>query len=110
MSSFSNSACGRPGPARTRAQPKDPALTDMQPGVRDPSAESFDTRTLMAHAVQQAERRRYHEFMVVDVDAHHYETDSYSEIIEFIEDPVLRQLAQYTKGRSLEGQPGPVGF
>jgi uncharacterized protein len=85
-------------------------MNDVQLDVRDPSTEAFDTRTLMTHAMQQAARRRYHEFMIVDVDAHHYETDSYADIIEFIEDPVLRQLAQYTKGRSLEGQAGPAGF
>jgi len=85
-------------------------MDDMHAAIRDPSNEAFDTRTLLTNAARQAERRRYHEFMIVDVDAHHYETDSYEGIIEFIEDPVLRQLARYTKGRSLEGQIGPPGM
>jgi uncharacterized protein len=85
-------------------------MDDMRATIRDPSAEPFDTRTLLANAARQAEQRRYHDFTIIDVDAHHYETDSYQEIIEFIEDPVIRQLAAYTEGRSLEGQIGPPGM
>lgn len=81
----------------------------LNPGSRDPSVEEFDTRTLLANAARQAEERRYRDFMIVDVDAHHYETDSFAEIIEFIEDPVQRHLAQYTQGRNLSGQQGPPG-
>ncbi|HWE76246.1 MAG TPA: amidohydrolase family protein [Stellaceae bacterium] len=62
---------------------------------RDLSVESFDTRTLLSHAKQQAEQRRYEDFLIVDVDAHHYETDSYNEICEYIEDPVMRDQALY---------------
>ena len=62
---------------------------------RDLSVESFDTRTLLSHAKQQAEQRRYEDFLIVDVDAHHYETDSYAEICEYIEDPVMRDQALY---------------
>src|ERR1700742_1865249 len=62
---------------------------------RDLSVESFDTRTLLSHAKQQAEQRRYEDFLIVDVDAHHYETDSYAEICEYIEDPVMREQARY---------------
>jgi len=62
---------------------------------RDLSVESFDTRTLLSHAKQQAEQRRYEDFLIVDVDAHHYETDSYTEICQYIEDPVMRDQALY---------------
>ena len=62
---------------------------------RDLSVEEFDTRTLLAHADQQAIQRRYEDFLIVDVDAHHYETDSFAEIIEYIEDPVMRAQAKY---------------
>src|SRR5580698_921371 len=62
---------------------------------RDLSVEEFDTRTLLAHADQQAIQRRYEDFLIVDVDAHHYETDSYAQICEYIEDPVMRDQAKY---------------
>src|SRR5579875_832390 len=117
MCSSSNSACGRPGRARTpfiaakSSLPNEaPVMNVMHPGLRDPSVEEFDTRTLLVNAARQAEERRYREFMIVDVDSHHYETDSFAEIIEFIEDPVQRQLARYTGGRNLSGQQGPPGY
>ena len=47
----------------------------MTPIVRDPNAEKFDTRDLLAHAQQQAEDRKYEDFMIIDVDSHHYETE-----------------------------------
>ena len=62
---------------------------------RDLAVESFDTKTLLSHAAQQAAQRRYEDFLIVDVDAHHYETDSFAEIIGYIEDPIMREQAQY---------------
>ena len=32
--------------------------------------------------------------MIVDVDAHHYESESYGEITEYIEDPIFRNEAR----------------
>ncbi len=57
---------------------------------RDLAVEEFDTTTLLAHAAQQAIDRRYEDFLIVDVDSHHYETESFQEIAEYIEDPVMR--------------------
>ena len=68
------------------------------PIVRDPNQEQFDTRRLLAHAQQQAEDRRYEDFMIVDIDAHHYESSSYKEIFNYIEDPVMRDNFMFTKG------------
>ena len=56
--------------------------------------EEFDTTKLLAHASQQARERGYKNFPIVDVDSHHYENEAYREIVEYIEDPVLQQLAQ----------------
>ena len=39
--------------------------------------------------------------MIVDVDSHHYETGSFKEISEYIEDPVMRDQFKYTKGQTL---------
>ena len=66
-----------------------------QIGHRDLSVEEFDTPTLLAHAAEQAAARRYEDFCIVDVDSHHYETESFAQILEYIEDPVLRHQAQF---------------
>ena len=71
------------------------------PIVRDPKQEKFDTRSLLAHARQQAEDRRYEDFMIIDVDSHHYETGSYKEIFEYIDDPVMRDNFIYSKAQTL---------
>jgi predicted TIM-barrel fold metal-dependent hydrolase len=62
---------------------------------RDLAVEEFDTRTHLAHAHEQAVARRYEDFLIVDVDSHHYETEAFMEIAEYIEDPVLRHEAKY---------------
>ncbi|WP_312858104.1 amidohydrolase family protein [Pseudonocardia pini] len=64
---------------------------------RDVDTGSFDTRELLANARRQAEERDLDRMLVVDVDAHHYETEAWSEIVTYLEDPVLQHLA--TAGR-----------
>jgi predicted TIM-barrel fold metal-dependent hydrolase len=59
----------------------------------------FDTREHLAHAARQAEERNYSDFLIVDVDSHHYESDSWAEIFDHVEDPVVRQRLQATGGR-----------
>src|SRR3954452_24111363 len=80
----------------------------ITPIVRDPNQEQFDTRRLLAHAQQQAVDRRYEDFMIIDVDAHHYETGSYKDIFEYIDDPVLRDQFKYTKGATMQPR-SPAG-
>ena len=58
------------------------------------TVQEFDTTKLMAHAARQARQRKYSEFMIVDIDSHHYESDHLSEIYEYIEAPVIKQLGQ----------------
>jgi predicted TIM-barrel fold metal-dependent hydrolase len=79
----------------------------VTPIVRDPNQEKFDTRRLLAHAEQQAQDRHYEDFMIIDVDSHHYETGSYKEIFDYIDDPVMRDQFIYTKGATL--QPRSTG-
>ncbi len=62
---------------------------------RDLSVAETDTKTLLEHATQQGIQRRYEDFLIVDVDGHHYENMSYAEIIQYIEDPVMRDQAKY---------------
>jgi predicted TIM-barrel fold metal-dependent hydrolase len=72
----------------------------ITPIVRDPSQDKFDTKRLLSHAHEQSEDRRYEDFMIIDADAHHYETGSYKEIYQYIEDPVMRDQFMYTKGQT----------
>ena len=62
---------------------------------RDLSIAEIDTKTLLAHASEQAVQRRYEDFLIVDVDGHHFETASFAQICEYIEDPVMRDQAKY---------------
>ncbi len=57
------------------------------------AVEEFDTTKLLAHAAQQATERGYEKFPIVDVDSHHYESESLNEILEYMDDPVIQQLA-----------------
>ncbi|HUK60993.1 MAG TPA: hypothetical protein VLV50_17325, partial [Stellaceae bacterium] len=63
--------------------------------LRDHSLEEFDTPTLLAHASEQAAKRKYEDFCIVDVDSHHYESDSFTQILSYIEDPVMRADAKH---------------
>lgn len=61
------------------------------------SVQEFDTRTLLKNASKQAAARNYADMLIVDADSHHYETDSFAEICDFIEDPVLRTEARFQR-------------
>lgn len=50
----------------------------------------YDTREHLLNARRQAEARGYDEMLIIDVDAHHYESESWHEIIGYVEDPVIR--------------------
>lgn len=55
--------------------------------------ERYDTREALKNAKEQAARRGFDRFLIVDCDAHHYETESWADIIGYIDDPVIRQEA-----------------
>ncbi len=77
------------------------------------AVEEFDTSKLLAHAARQASERGYKNFPIVDVDSHHYELESFHEILEYMEDPVLRQLAMSASQATSKGNgvmPGGVGY
>src|SRR4051794_2937323 len=67
------------------------------------TVEEFDTTKLLAHAARQARQRKYSEFMIVDIDSHHYESDHLGEIYEYIQEPVIKQIA--TSFRQTMGLP-----
>ena len=80
---------------------------------RKMAVEEFDTSKLLAHAARQASERGYGNFPIVDVDSHHYELESFHEILEYMEDPVLQQLAMSASQATSKGNgvmPGGVGY
>ena len=52
-----------------------------------------DTRDILAHGRRGIEKKKHNDYFIVDVDAHHMETDFWLEVLEFIEDPVIRDQA-----------------
>jgi len=61
--------------------------------VRKLAADDYTGTKHLEHASQQARARNYQDFLIVDVDAHHYESESYKEVFEYIENPVIRRQA-----------------
>ena len=57
----------------------------------DQTIKGFHTGEHLANARKQADERNLDDVLIVDVDCHHYETDNFSEILEYIEDPVIKQ-------------------
>jgi len=68
--------------------------------------ESFDTTTFLEHASAQARQRHLEKYFIVDVDSHHYENASYRDIVNYVEDPVLRHRAK----SSMTRQSGAVSL
>src|SRR5262249_19559232 len=65
--------------------------------------EDLNTTKLLAHAAEQAQKRNLQDVLIVDVDAHHYESEHMSDIIPFMENDVLKQLATATRARGNRG-------
>jgi predicted TIM-barrel fold metal-dependent hydrolase len=83
----------------------------MSTRYHDLSTASFDTSKLLAHGSQQAQQRNYNDFLIVDVDSHHYENESLAEILQYVEDPTIRQLASGKMSIGRSGlMPGMLGF
>lgn len=77
------------------------------------SVEEFDTTKLLQNAARQRDRRGLDDVLIIDVDAHHYETESMSEIVDYIDDPVMRQLARSAQQIAHRGSMfslGRVGY
>ena len=61
--------------------------------VRNLSYNEFTETKSLEHASQQARARNYQDFLIVDVDSHHYENEHYKEVYGYIESPVMRHEA-----------------
>jgi uncharacterized protein len=75
------------------------------------SVDELNTTQLLRHARKQAVQRNFDDVLIVDVDAHHYENENYSEFLQYMENDVLKQLA--LSGRMKNRQalvPGGIGY
>ncbi|MFG1358455.1 amidohydrolase family protein [Xanthobacter pseudotagetidis] len=64
-----------------------------------------DTRDVLAHAKRNARQRGLQDWFVVDIDAHHVETVSWKEVVQYIEDPVIRDNAMRYQAERIGGPP-----
>jgi len=60
--------------------------------------DEFDTSKLLTNAARQRDERGLNDVFIVDADSHHYETESVAELLEYIEDPVMKQLSRSALG------------
>lgn len=80
-------------------------------GERRISVEELNTTKLLAHARQQADQRKFDDMLIVDVDAHHYETENYGEIFEYMENPVYKHLTKSGRAKARHSVvPGQIGY
>jgi predicted TIM-barrel fold metal-dependent hydrolase len=63
-----------------------------------------DTRDQLAHAARYARDKRLQDYFIVDVDSHLFENQSWAEIVEFIPDAVIKDIA---KNFRIHGQITP---
>jgi uncharacterized protein len=68
--------------------------------IRHVKFDEFSTPKHLEHASEQARRRNYQDFLIVDVDSHHYENENYAEVFEYLESPVFRREAIESGGRT----------
>jgi predicted TIM-barrel fold metal-dependent hydrolase len=76
------------------------------------TVDELNTTKLLAHASEQAKQRKLEDVLIVDSDAHHYESEHMSEILPFMENDVLKQLAMSARSKGGRGTitPQSVGY
>jgi predicted TIM-barrel fold metal-dependent hydrolase len=79
-------------------------------GVRPVELEIFSTPKHLEHASEQARARNYQDFLIVDVDSHHYENEHYAEVFQYIQSPVIRAEAMQGAGRRTGILNSQVGY
>ena len=88
--------------------------TGIEKPVRtlEPHLKGTDTRDQLAHAAKQAAERNYGDYYIVDVDAHHYENQSWGEIIDRVPSDVIQQIGRsFQQGdRIFPGLINVLGF
>ncbi len=78
--------------------------------VRNLSYNEFTETKSLEHASQQARARNYQDFLIVDVDSHHYENEHYTEVFDYIESPVIRSELKEGAGRRTGILNSQVGY
>ena len=78
--------------------------------VRPVELDIFATPKHLEHASEQARKRNYQDFLIVDVDSHHYENEHYSEVFEYVESPVIRAELKEGAGRRTSVLNSQVGY
>ena len=80
--------------------------------VREVRFDEFSSSGSLIKASEQAHKRNYKDFLIVDVDSHHYESESYGEIFKYIENPVIRRqaLESASRGGRSSMLGGSVGY
>ncbi len=67
--------------------------TPRELGVKQ-MTRTTSTADLLAHAARYARNKHLEDVLIIDVDAHHFESASWASVIEYIEDPVWRDIAR----------------
>ncbi len=80
----------------------DGLTTDVARTINTGERAGYDTRKHLEHAARQARERNYQDLLIVDADAHHYESESWPDIVKYIEDPIIRHRGQ---GPGRHGNP-----
>ena len=70
-----------------------PASEDIARTINTGERAGFNTTQHLEYATRQARERNFQDMLIVDVDAHHYESESWPDIIKYIEDPIVRHRA-----------------
>src|SRR4029453_5592763 len=83
--------------------------------VRNLNYNEFTETKSLDHATQQARARNYQDFLIVDVDSHHYENEHYKEVYSYIESPVIKleaveSIARGGRSAFLNSQVGYQGL
>jgi predicted TIM-barrel fold metal-dependent hydrolase len=64
-----------------------------------------DTRDILARETRYQKEKGFHDWTIVDVDAHHSEMSSWREVVEYLDDPILKHYANEFQART-GGAPG----
>jgi predicted TIM-barrel fold metal-dependent hydrolase len=75
------------------------------------TVDEYDTTRVLSHARQQADARKLDDFLIVDMDSHHEESDSFRAIAKYMDEPVDRQLAMSaSNGGRRPAVPFNIGY
>ena len=73
--------------------------------VRQVKFDEYASDKSLIHAAEQAHARNYKDFLIVDVDSHHYENENYRDVFEYIDNPVIKRGALESIQRPLAVPP-----